>query len=84
VATVASRDGPAAHHRDAGDSPLSGEAARQAVKDALAIVPMVITRIELWKTDRLVPLARNPRTHSDQQIAEIAASMREFGRCLGL
>jgi ParB-like chromosome segregation protein Spo0J len=30
-------------------------------------------------TERLVPLERNPRTHSEAQIAEIAASMREFG-----
>src|SRR2546423_8283928 len=27
----------------------------------------------------LVPYARNARTHSDQQVAQIAASMREFG-----
>jgi DNA modification methylase len=40
---------------------------------------MIVTRIELWKTDELVPLERNPRTHSEQQIDEIAASMREFG-----
>lgn len=58
---------------------LSGGEADTAVKDALAIVPMIITRIELWKTERLVPLARNPRTHSDEQVAEIVASMREFG-----
>jgi len=58
---------------------LTGAAASAAVKDALAIVPMVITSIELWKTGELVPLARNPRTHSEEQIAEIAASMREFG-----
>jgi DNA modification methylase len=30
-------------------------------------------------TARLVPYARNARTHSDQQIAQIAASMVEFG-----
>ena len=27
----------------------------------------------------LIPFARNPRTHSDAQVAEIAASIREFG-----
>jgi DNA modification methylase len=27
----------------------------------------------------LIPYARNPRTHSDEQIAQIAASIREFG-----
>ncbi len=27
----------------------------------------------------LIPYARNARTHSDRQVAEIAASIREFG-----
>jgi hypothetical protein len=27
----------------------------------------------------LIPYARNPRTHSDTQVAQIAASIREFG-----
>jgi len=61
------------------DGRLGGAEARQAVKDALAIVPVIVTRIELWKTERLVPLERNPRTHSEEQIDQIAASMREFG-----
>ena len=65
--------------KGSGQARLRGTAARQAVKDALAIVPVIITRIELWKTERLVPLERNPRTHSDDQIDQIAASMREFG-----
>ena len=29
----------------------------------------------------LIPYARNARTHSEAQIAQIAASIREFGRC---
>ncbi len=36
-------------------------------------------RIEIWPTDRLVPYARNARTHSADQIAQIAASIVEFG-----
>ena len=36
-------------------------------------------RIALWATDRLVPYSRNARTHSDEQIAAIAASIAEFG-----
>jgi len=36
-------------------------------------------RIALWATDRLIPFARNARTHSDEQIAAIAASIAEFG-----
>ena len=36
-------------------------------------------RIELWPTDRLVPYAKNARTHSPEQVAQIAASIAEFG-----
>ena len=35
--------------------------------------------IEVWPVDRLIPFARNPRTHSDAQVAQIAASIAEFG-----
>ena len=31
-------------------------------------------RIELWPVDRLVPYVRNPRTHSHEQVIQIAAS----------
>ena len=36
-------------------------------------------QIETIGTDRLIPYARNSRTHSDAQVAQIAASIREFG-----
>lgn len=36
-------------------------------------------KIEHWPTDRLVPYARNARTHSADQVAQIAASIAEFG-----
>ena len=36
-------------------------------------------RLELWPLDRLRPYERNPRTHSADQVAQIAASMVEFG-----
>lgn len=36
-------------------------------------------RIERWPLSRLVPFARNARTHSASQIDQIAASMREWG-----
>src|SRR5580698_7080563 len=39
----------------------------------------VAKHIELWFIDKLIPWARNPRTHSDAQIAQIAASIAEFG-----
>jgi len=37
------------------------------------------TTIELRKTDELLPYARNSRTHTEEQVAQIAASIREFG-----
>jgi DNA modification methylase len=36
-------------------------------------------RLEFWPVDRLVPSARNARTHSEAQVAEIAGSIRTFG-----
>jgi DNA modification methylase len=36
-------------------------------------------QIEHLKVDDLIPYAQNARTHSDQQVAQIAASMTEFG-----
>ena len=36
-------------------------------------------KIEPWPITRLIPYARNARTHSDAQVAKIAASIREFG-----
>ena len=36
-------------------------------------------RIELWPVERLQPYAKNARTHSDEQVDQIAASIREFG-----
>jgi DNA modification methylase len=36
-------------------------------------------RIELWPLERLRPYERNARTHSAEQVAQIAASIVEFG-----
>lgn len=36
-------------------------------------------KIETLKTADLIPYARNSRTHSEQQVAQIAGSIREFG-----
>ena len=36
-------------------------------------------KIEQWPTAKLVPYARNARTHSEAQVAQIAASIVEFG-----
>jgi len=36
-------------------------------------------KIEQWAIERLVPYARNARTHSSDQVAQIAASIKEWG-----
>src|SRR5262245_41180831 len=43
------------------------------------VAPELPQGIELWPIDRLIPYARNPRTHSDAQVAQIAGSIAEFG-----
>jgi DNA modification methylase len=43
------------------------------------VTPAMAKRIELWPVERLVPYARNARTHSAEQVAQIAASIAEFG-----
>jgi DNA modification methylase len=41
--------------------------------------PRLPDSVERWPLDRLRPYAHNPRTHSDGQVAQIAASIVEFG-----
>jgi DNA modification methylase len=36
-------------------------------------------QVERWPISRLIPRITNPRTHTPEQIAQVAASMREFG-----
>ena len=40
---------------------------------------MTAPKIELIRTDKLIPYARNARTHSDEQVSQIAGSIKEFG-----
>ena len=47
--------------------------------DTLPNVLRYPTNIEHMATDALVPYARNSRTHSPEQVAQIAASIREYG-----
>jgi hypothetical protein len=35
--------------------------------------------VERWPIERLIPFARNARTHSDTQVSQIASSIREWG-----
>ncbi|MFZ5637076.1 MAG: ParB/Srx family N-terminal domain-containing protein, partial [Pseudomonadota bacterium] len=41
-------------------------------------MPHALT-VETRRVEALTPYAKNPRTHSDAQIAQIAASIVEFG-----
>ena len=43
------------------------------------LTPPMAQRIEHWPLEKLIPYARNPRTHSDAQVAQIAASIAAFG-----
>lgn len=36
-------------------------------------------QVEMRPLDQLVPYARNSRTHTDEQVAQVAAAMREWG-----
>lgn len=36
-------------------------------------------KVQRWSIDKLTPYARNSRTHSDAQVAQLAASIREWG-----
>lgn len=44
-----------------------------------AVIKTASLKIEYRSLDSLVPYASNPRTHSEEQIDQIAASIREFG-----
>ena len=56
----------------------AGNRARDAVRKSANPGPQTL-RIEYRSVDSLIPYGRNPRTHSDEQVAQIAASIREFG-----
>src|ERR1039458_5063266 len=45
----------------------------------VTITPVMARRIEIWLINRLVPYAKNARTHSPEQVAQTAGSIVEFG-----
>lgn len=59
--------------------------ARKSNKKAKAVPPLDVTvpwpadRVERRPVDDLVPYARNSRAHTEEQVEQIAASIREFG-----
>ena len=36
-------------------------------------------KVEQWSIEKLIPFARNARTHTEEQVAQVAASISEFG-----
>lgn len=46
---------------------------------AKGLSPRMAQRIELWPVDRLRPYERNARTHGADQLAQLQASIKEFG-----
>ena len=42
--------------------------------------PLLADKVERWAIDRLIPYAKNARTHTDAQVAAIAASIKELSR----
>jgi hypothetical protein len=64
--------------RSANTSPVSrGRAhAREAAGNQR---PWPADKVERWAIDRLIPYAKNARTHTDAQVAAIAASIKEWG-----
>jgi DNA modification methylase len=49
------------------------------MSEPISITPAMAQRIEIWPVDKLIPYRRNARTHSPEQVAQIAASIAEFG-----
>jgi len=43
------------------------------------MTPRLPDAVEHWPLDRLIPYARNARMHDDDQVAQIAVSIVEFG-----
>jgi hypothetical protein len=53
-------------------------AARAMIRKGTA-PPWPADKVERWPIDRLIPYAKNARTHTDAQVAAIAASIKEWG-----
>ena len=60
-----------------GRSPLSRRA--RAREGAGNQRPWPADKVERWAIDRLIPYAKNARTHTDAQVAAIASSIKEWG-----
>src|ERR1035438_3507579 len=53
-----------------------------ATRQESTIIPERVLRdlvVERWPIDRHIPYVRNARTHTEEQVAQVAASIIEFG-----
>jgi ParB-like chromosome segregation protein Spo0J len=46
---------------------------------SIKLTPWPADKVKRWPVAKLVPNARNARTHSDEQVTQLAASIEEFG-----
>ena len=65
--------------RRANTSPPSRRARARARVDGENQRPWPADKVERWAIERLIPYANNARTHTDAQVAAIAASIKEWG-----
>jgi len=63
----------------ANTSPPSTRARARARDGSENQRPWPADKVERWSIDRLIPYAKNARTHTDAQVAAIAASIKEWG-----
>jgi ParB-like chromosome segregation protein Spo0J len=63
----------------ANTSPPSRRARARARVEAGNQRPWPADKVERWAIERLIPYAKNARTHTDAQVAAIAASIKEWG-----
>src|ERR1700732_4798852 len=65
--------------KSANTSPPSARARARARDGSENQRPWPADKVERWAIDRLIPYAKNARTHTDAQIAAIAESIKEWG-----
>src|SRR5712672_4153900 len=65
--------------KSANTSPPSRGARARAREVAGNQKPWPADKVERWAIERLIPYAKNARTHTDAQVAAIAASIKEWG-----
>ena len=65
--------------KSANTSPVLARARARARDADVNQRPWPADKVERWAIDRLIPYAKNARTHTDAQVAAIAASIKEWG-----